>query len=73
MGRCPRLNLTLIGPVGPDWTLSPSDLAGMLVPAVSAGIPFPVGPVGPKGTLSPSDFEYAGPGGGGPCWDVAPM
>ena len=44
-----------VGPVGPDGMLSSSDLAGILFPAVPAGIPFPVGPVGPYGTLSPSD------------------
>ena len=62
--------------MAPDGMLSSSDLAGILLPAVPAGIPFPVGsvgsfgmlspsysvgPVGPDGTLSPSDFEYAGP------------
>ena len=40
--------------VGLEGTLSSSDLARMLFPAVPAGIPFPVGPVGPYGTLSPS-------------------
>ena len=64
--------------MGPDGTLFSPDLAGILFPAVPAGIPFPVGPVGPFGTLSPpdsagpvgpketlspSDFEYAGTGG----------
>ena len=34
-----------VGPAGPDGTLSTSDLAGILFPAVPAGIPFPVGPV----------------------------
>ena len=38
--------------VGPDGTLSSSDLAGILLQTVPAGMPFPVGPVG---TLSPSD------------------
>ena len=38
-----------VGPVGPRGMLSTSDLAGILVPAVPAGIPFPVGPVGPVG------------------------
>ena len=56
-----------VGPVGHDGTLSSADLAGILFPAVSAGIPFPVGPVGPigpvvpYGTLSPSDSDYVGP------------
>ena len=36
-----------IGPVGLDGTLSSSDHAGILFPAVPAGIPFPVGPVVP--------------------------
>ena len=53
MGRCPRLTDSA-GPVGPDGTLSLSDPAGVLFPAV---------PVGPDGSLSPSDFEYASPGG----------
>ena len=55
-----------VGPVGPDGTLSTSDLAGILIPAVSIGIPFPVGHVGPMrpvGTSSPSDFDYDGPVG----------
>ena len=52
-----------VGPVGLEGTLSSSDLAGMLFPAVPAGIPFPVGPVGPHGTLSPSDSESVGPYG----------
>ena len=45
--------------MGPDGTLSSSDLAGILFPAVPAGIPFPVGPDGPVGsvgTLSSSVF-----------------
>ena len=46
--------------MGPDGTLSSSDHAGILFPAVPAGIPFPVGPDGPVGALSPSDFESAG-------------
>ena len=37
------------GPVGPGGTLSSSDLAGVLFPAVPAGMPFPVGPAGPVG------------------------
>ena len=56
-------------------TLSSSDIAGRLLPVVTAGIPFPVGhvdpaspdgpyvaggPVGPNGTLSPSDSDPAG-------------
>ena len=41
--------------MGPDGTLSSSDLAGKLFLAVPAGIPFPLGPVGPDGTLSSSD------------------
>ena len=48
-----------VGHDGPDGTLSSSDFAGMLFPAVPAGIPFPVGPVGPvgpDGTLSSSDL-----------------
>ena len=47
-----------VGPVGHDGTLS--DLAGILIPAVSIGIPFSVGPVGPVGTF-PSDLNYVGP------------
>ena len=43
-----------VGPVAPDGTLSSSDLAGILFPAVHAGIPSPVGPIGP---LSPSDSD----------------
>ena len=57
----------------PGGTLPSSDLAGMLLPAISAGIPFSVGPVGPVGlcgTLSLSDSDSAGPDGpyvaGGP-------
>ena len=47
------------GPGGTDGPLSSSDWAGVLVPAVPTGIPFPVGPAGPvglEGTLSPSDY-----------------
>ena len=50
--------------MGPDGTLSTSDLAGILIPAVPAGIPSPVGsvgPVGPVGTLSTSGLESDGP------------
>ena len=47
--------------VGPDGMLSSSDLAGMLFPAIPAGILFQVGPVGPYGTLSPSDSDSVGP------------
>ena len=75
--RCPHLTLTLlamlarvgrcpvsdsVGPMGPDGTLSSSDLAGILFSAVPVGIPFPVGPVG---TLSPSDSNSVGPVGPG--------
>ena len=45
--------------MGPDGPLSSSDLAGVLVPDVLAGIPFPVGPAGPvglDGTLSLSNY-----------------
>ena len=49
-----------VGPVGPDGTLSSSDLTGILFPAVPAGIPFPVCPVGPVGTLSLSDSDSVG-------------
>ena len=42
-----------VGHDGPDGMLSSSDFAGMLFPAVPAGIPFPVGP---DGTLSSSDL-----------------
>ena len=52
--------------MGPDGTLSSSDLTGVLVPAIPAGMPFPVGPVGPDGpfgTLSPSDSDSVGPVG----------
>ena len=52
-----------VDPVGPDGMLSSSDLAGILFPAVPAGIPFPVCPVGPVGTLSPSDSDSVGPVG----------
>ena len=51
-------------PVGPDGKLSLSDLAGILFPAVPAGIPFKVGSVGHVGlcgTLSPSDSDSVGP------------
>ena len=51
---------------GPDGTLSSFDLAGILFPAIPAGIPFPVGsngPVGSYGTQSPSDSDYVGPCG----------
>ena len=48
-------NFDSIGPVGPDGTLSTSDLAGILIPAVPVGIPSPVGLVGPVGRLSPFD------------------
>ena len=48
---------------GPDGTLSTSDLAGILIPAVLIGIPFPVDPVGPVGTSSPSDLDSDGPVG----------
>ena len=44
--------------VDPGGTLPSSDLAGMLFPAVPAGIPFSmghVGPIVPCGTRSPSD------------------
>ena len=43
--------------VGPDGMLSSPDPAGMLFPAVPAGIPSPVGPICSYGTLSPSDFD----------------
>ena len=65
------------GPVGPDGPLSSSDLAGVLFPAVPAGIPFPVGPAGPvglDGTLSPSNFVsgvLVDPGGMLPSSDLA--
>ena len=47
------------GPGGTDGPLSSSDWPRVLVPAVPAGIPFPVGPagsVGLEGTLSPSNY-----------------
>ena len=47
----------------PGGTLPSSDLAGMLLPAIPAGIPFSVGPVGLCGALSPSDSDPAGPDG----------
>ena len=59
--------------VGPGGTLYSPDPAGILSPAVPAGIFLPVGsvgpvgPIGPYGTLSPSDSESAisvDPGGG---------
>ena len=52
-----------VGPVGPGGTLSSSDLAAILFPAVPAVIPFPVGPVDPFATLSPSDSDSVGPVG----------
>ena len=55
-----------VGPVGPDGTLSSSNLAGILFSAVPPGIPLPlgpVGPVGPYGTLSPSATAAVGPVG----------
>ena len=60
-----------VGTVCLYGTLSSSDLAGMLFPAVPAGIPFPVCPVGPYGTLSPSDSESVGPWW--PIWDAVPV
>ena len=48
----------------PGGTLPSSDLSGMLLPAIPAGMPFSVGPVGPVGlcgTLSPSDSDPACP------------
>ena len=48
-----------VGHDGPDGTLSSSDPAVILFPAVPAGIPFPVGlvgHVGPDGMLSSSDL-----------------
>ena len=64
------------GPVGPGGTLSSSDLAGILFPAVPAGIPFPVGtagPVGLYGALSPSDAAAVGPVGTLSSFDLAGM
>ena len=50
--------------MGPDGTMSSSDLAGILFPAVPAGIPSPVGPIGPYGMLSDSDsVVLVDPGG----------
>ena len=43
--------------MGADGTLSSSDPAGKLFPAVPAGIPSPVGPVGSYGTLPSSDSD----------------
>ena len=65
---CVEVTLSLsdsvaVGPVRLDGMLSSSDLTGMLFPAVTAGIPFPVGPVGRYGTLSPSDSDSVGPVG----------
>ena len=74
-----------VGPVGPYGTLSPSDsdsggtlsssdLAGILFPAIPAGMPFPVDPVGPvgqHGTLSPSDSDYVGTDGTLSSFDLA--
>ena len=65
--------------VGPDGPLSSSDLAGVLVPAMPVGIPFPVGPAGPvglDGTLSPSNYVsgvLVDPGGTLPSSDLAGM
>ena len=92
MGRCPRLNLTAgpvglcgmlcppdtvaKGPVGPGGTLSSPDTAGILFPAMPAGILLPVGPVGPIDSLSPSDSDSAilvDPGGVFPSSDLAGM
>ena len=60
-------------------TLPSSGLAGMLLPAVPAGIPFPVGPAGPvdlDATLSPAN-NVSGvlwdPGGMLPASDLAGM
>ena len=50
------------GPVGPGGTLSSPDSAGILFPAMPAGILLPVGPVGPigsYGTLCLSDSDSA--------------
>ena len=70
--------------VDPGGMLPWSDFAGMLFPAVPAGIPFPVGPVGPCGTQSPSDSGSVGPDGPygtlspfesgsvGPCGTLSP-
>ena len=70
VGCCPRLTLLLTA----LW--SSSDLAGILFPAVPAGIPFPVGPAGPVGlygTLSPSDATAVDPDGTLSSSDLAGM
>ena len=62
--------------VGPDGTLSSSDLAGMLFPPVPAGIPFTAGPVGLCGMLSPSNYVsvvLVDPGGTLPSSDLVEM
>ena len=59
VGTLSSSDFVSVGHDGPGGTLSSSDFAGMLFPAVPAGIPFPVGavgPVGPDGTLSSSDL-----------------
>ena len=43
--------------MGPDGTLSSTDLAGILFPAIPAGIPSSVRHVGTCGTLSRSDYN----------------
>ena len=55
VGHVGTLSLSDSNTVGSDGALSSSNLAGILFPAVPAGIPFPVGHVGPVGMLSPSD------------------
>ena len=40
------------GPVGPDGTLSSTVFAGMLIPAIPSGLPFPAGPVGKLSRLT---------------------